>query len=132
MDDRTARLLDALDPVAVQLLLELLAGPRTEAELLVRESDLGQPTGNRRLHHLKESGLIEQEAGKARAPGRLWSIRHPAEIERVVTALLDLAGAIDERERRERERISRKVKRARAKRIGIRAVESRPRRHDPG
>ena len=125
MDDRTARLLESLDPVGASLLLELLSGPQREVDLLAVEKALGQPTGNRRLHRLKDAGLIHQEPGKPHAPGRSWSVLHPAETEALVSALVTLAEAIDTRERREREATKRKLKRARAERLGIREAGAR-------
>lgn len=124
MDDRTARLLGALDSVGVSLLLELLNGPRTEVHLLAAADEPGQPTGNRRLHRLREAGLVTQEAGNARAPGRLWSLAHPDETEALLTALFAVSEAIDARDRARREAAARKLKRARAKRLGIRGISN--------
>jgi hypothetical protein len=122
MDDRTARMLGALDPVGVSLLLELLPGPRTEVELLAAADEPGQSTGNRRLHRLRQAGLVAQEAGDARAPGRLWSVAHPAETETLLCAVLALSEAIDAKDRTRRAQAARKLRRARAKRLGIRSV----------
>lgn len=122
MDDRTARLLGALDSVGVSLLLELLNAPQTEVALLAAADEPGQPTGNRRLHRLREAGMVTQEAGNSRAPGRLWSVAHPAETEALLAALFAVSEAIDASDRARREVAARKLRRARAKRLGIRGV----------
>lgn len=126
MDVRTANLLETLGPVPVALLLELLSGPVTEAELIARLDDRSQPTANRHLHDLRRAGVVAQEAGKPRAPGRLWTVVHPAETEAVLNAVLDLASAIDARSAQRRAEARRKLKRARASRLGITAVDGDP------
>jgi len=124
MDDRTARLLEALDPVGVSLLLELLGKPAAEHELL-EAAEASQSTANRRLDRLRRARLIAQEAGKRRAPGRLWAVVHPEEIEALLTALFALADAIEALDQSRREEAKRKLKRARAERLGIRPVDNR-------
>lgn len=124
MDDRTARLLDALEAVGVDLLVELLPRPSTEHELLTTAEDADQTTVNRRLHRLRKTGVVAQETGKARAPGRLWTVVHPAETEALLEALFALARAIDERDRERRDEAEHKLKLAKAGRLGIRAVDS--------
>ena len=113
-------MLGTLDSVGVSLLLELLEQPRTEVELLADAEEPAQPTGNRRLHRLKEAGLVSQEPGRARAPGRSWSLTHPAETEALLDALFALSDAIEGEDRARREQARRKVRRARARRLGIR------------
>jgi hypothetical protein len=97
--DRTAPLLHSLDAIGVALLLELLAGPATEAELIAANTGADQSTTNRRLHSLKRARLVTQEAGKDRAPGRRWTVVHPAETEALLDALLTLSEEIDARNR---------------------------------
>jgi hypothetical protein len=122
MDDRTAKTLDSLDPLSVDLLVELLDEAMTEAELIEAVEEASQPSANRRLARLRDSRLISQETGKARAPGRLWIVVHPAETAALLTALFDLADAIDAKDRQRRANARRKLKRARAKRLEIRRV----------
>lgn len=125
MDDRTTRLLEALDPVGFSLLLELLGQASTENNLIERVPGASQSTTNRRLERLRRARLIEQEPGKRRAPGRLWTVVHPDETEALLTALFALADAIDARDRIRREQTKRKLKRTRSQRLGIRRVDNR-------
>lgn len=120
MDARTANLLDALDPVAVAILVELIAGPATEAELLRALDESSQPTANRKLDRLRRAGMLAQEAGKPHAPSRLWTVVHSAETEALLSALFDLSDSIDTRAKSRREAARRKLKRVRAARLGIR------------
>lgn len=123
MDLRTANLLETLGPVPGALLLELLSGPATETELIARLDDPSQPTANRHLHDLRRAGVVAQEAGKPRAPGRLWTLVHPVETEAVLNAVLNLAEAIDARSAQRRAEARMKLKRARASRLGITGVD---------
>ena len=79
MDARTANLLEALDPIAVELLTTLLAGPATETDLVKSISGATQPTIHRRLTRLAKAGLVAHEPGMAPGPGRLWSLLHTQE-----------------------------------------------------
>jgi hypothetical protein len=126
VDLRTANLLDTLGAAPFALLLELLAGPATEAELIARLDDRSQPTANRHLHDLRRAGVVAHESGKPRAPGRLWTVVHPSETEAVLNAVLDLGSAIDARAAARRAEARTKLKRARAARLGITAVDSEP------
>lgn len=125
MDDRTARLLEALDPLGVSLLLELLGKPATENELVSAVEAASQPTANRRLERLQRARLIARERGKRRAPGRLWTIVHPEETEVLLTAFFSLSDAIDARDRVRRDQARQKLRRARAARLGIGPVENK-------
>lgn len=118
-------MLGALDPVGASLLLELLASPRTEVDLLAAAGEPAQPTGNRHLHRLKAAGLVAQEDGKARAPGRAWSVVHLPETEALLNALLALSDAIEAADSARREQARRKLRRARAGRLGIREARRR-------
>jgi DNA-binding transcriptional ArsR family regulator len=126
VDLRTANLLDSLGAVPAALLLELLAGPATEAELVARLDAASQPTTNRHLHELRRAGVVAQEGGKRRAPGRLWTLVHPSETEAVLKAILDLAEAIDAWSAERRRAARKQLATARAARLGIR--EAHPRR----
>lgn len=126
MDLRTGNLLDSLGAVPTALLLELLSGPATEAELVSRLEDASQPTANRHLHELRRAGVVAQEAGKRRAPGRLWTLVHPSETEAVLNTILDLAEAIDALSAERRREARKQLATARAARLGIR--EAGPRR----
>lgn len=125
MDDRTAHLLDALDPVGASLLLELLAKEATEHGLIGALEAASQPTTNRRLERLRRARLIAQEPGKRRAPGRLWTVVHPEETEALLNALLELSEAIDARDRQRRREARRRLKRIRAERLSLRRLEDR-------
>jgi DNA-binding transcriptional ArsR family regulator len=120
VDARTATLLEALDPVAVAILVELVAGPATEAELVRALDEGSQPTAHRKLNRLRRAGMLAQEAGKPHAPNRLWTVLHPAETEALLEALFELSEAIDRRAKSRRDAARRKLKRARAARLGIR------------
>jgi len=122
MDDRTASLLDALDPVGVALLAELLAGPAAERDLIDAVEGASQPTANRRLERLRRARLLAQEPGRRRAPGRLWTVVHPEETDSLLRALFALSDTIDAHDRARRKEAVRKLERARAGRLGIRPV----------
>lgn len=122
MDDRTARVLNALDPVSVTFLLQLLEQTATEVELVTLYEAASQPTGNRRLHRLKQAGLVAQDPGRHQAPGRSWTVAHPDETNALLMALFGLSDAIDARDRALREAVRQKLKRARAARLGIHRV----------
>ncbi len=124
MDDRTAQILDALNPLGVQLLVELLARPATEAELRSTLDEPSQSTANRRLERMSRARIVAQEPGKSRAPGRLWTVVHPSETDVLLAALFDLSAAIESRDRRRRDEASRKLKQARAERLGLRGLRS--------
>lgn len=124
MDARTASLLDALRPPGAAFLVMLLDGSATEAALLSAVTRTTQATANRRLRKLEEVGLVEREQGKAKAPGRRWTLRHPAEVEELLKAAVGLSAAVAERERLEREQLKRRLKRSRAKRQGLRDVSN--------
>lgn len=118
-------LLDTLGPVPAALLFELLSGPATEAELLARLDGASQATANRHLHDLRQAGIVAQEVGKPRAPGRLWSLVHPPETEALLNAILDLADAIDARNAQRRAKARKQLEKARATRIGLAPVDER-------
>jgi DNA-binding HxlR family transcriptional regulator len=99
--------------------MELLAGSATEADLLGSVKRTTQATGNRRLKTLEDVGLIARDAGKAKAPGRRWTIQHPDEVDALLKAALVLAGVANEAQEAERRLAERKLKRARAARLGI-------------
>lgn len=124
MDDRTARILNALDPVSLTFLLRLLERPLTEADLVASCDDATQPTTNRRLHRLRDAGLVKQESGKRRAPGRQWTALHVDETHALLTSLFGLSDAVEARGRAQRAAAKRKLKRARAARLGIRRVRN--------
>lgn len=84
-----------------------------------------QPTGNRRLARMERAGLIRREGDGWRAPGRRWSLAHPAETDALIAAAADLADAVAAQERREREALRQRQRRARARRLGIREAGGR-------
>jgi DNA-binding HxlR family transcriptional regulator len=115
----------AIDPLSVALLVRLLAGPATEVEVVEALPGVGQPTCNRRLHRLRGAGLVEQEPGHARAPHRQWRILHPAEVESLLTAILDLSDAVENRNRQIRGELRSRLLRDRAERLGIRSIDAK-------
>lgn len=117
-------MLDALDPVAVEILVELLGEPLTEAELTKAISAPSQPTAHRRLHRLARAGVIANEPGNPHAPNRLWTVLHPEETDALVTALLGLSAAIDARASMRRREAQRQLKLARATRLGMRKARA--------
>jgi DNA-binding HxlR family transcriptional regulator len=123
MDGRMAQLLQALDATSADVLLELIAGPARESELIAALSHVDQSTVNRRLHTLREAGLVSQEAGKHRAPGRAWKLAHTAETEQLLDALVSLRGAVAARDQEERADIRTRLRQARARRLGVREVK---------
>lgn len=122
MDTRTGQLLRALDATAAATLLEMLKRPATEAELRLIAEEPSQSTMNRRLTRMREAGLIHREPGKAKAPGRLWTVVHPDETADLLDSLLSLAGAVEARDKKRREQARRELKRARASRAGLRVL----------
>lgn len=127
MDLRTETLLGALDPIGAELLQLLLVGPLTESEILDSLDPLDQSTCNRRLHRLRAVGLVQREPGRTHAPGRRWAIRHPSEVEALLTALLELAEVTESEDRSSREKTRKQLARGRAQRLGIHSVgKSRP------
>jgi len=90
MDDRTARILGALDPESIDLLLLLLGGDATTQELTAAVS-YSQSTVHRRLEGLVDAGLIWRRSGTKHSPNRPWQVAHPAETDAVIQGLLDLA-----------------------------------------
>lgn len=119
MDDRTTRLLDALDPMGVEVLLELLAGAATEAGLVEAIEDATQPTINRRLGRLADAGLVSHEAGKPHTPGLQWSVNHPQETDTLLQRMLDLVDTVDSASREQREAAKQRLTRARTRRLGL-------------
>ncbi|HWK26177.1 MAG TPA: helix-turn-helix domain-containing protein [Solirubrobacter sp.] len=122
MDDRTTRILEALDAVGVALLVQLIGQPATEAELVDALADASQSTVNRRLSRLRDAGLVSQDPGNLKAPGRAWKIVHPTETDTLISALLLLSDAVEAKDRSRRELAKRSLSKARATRLGIRVV----------
>lgn len=104
--------------------MELLATTATEHELITSMDTASQPTANRRLARLAETRLIQREPGKRRAPGRLWTVVHPVETDALIEALLTLSETIEARDRARRTEARRKLRLARADRLGIRDVDA--------
>jgi DNA-binding HxlR family transcriptional regulator len=125
MDLRTANLLDALDPLSVELLIVMLTGSATETDLVKSVAGATQPTVHRRLTRLAKAGLVEHEQGTPRAPGRPWSLVHVQETEQLVEALLALSDVAEDRDRAERDETRRDLKRARAGRLGLKEASRR-------
>ena len=123
MDARTTSLLDALAHPGAALLLALADGDATEARLLAGLTGTSQPTVNRRLTDLERLGLIERGEGRPKAPGRAWRLVEPAATEALLQSALDLADILAASEQRRRQAAKRRLKRARAARLGMRKVE---------
>jgi len=101
MDSRTTQLLKALDGDAFDLLVEILARPGTEKELVERAGTLLQPTVHKKLDRLAQAGLIRKDKG-AGGRGQPWEMVAPEATETCVRALLDLADALETADREAR------------------------------
>ena len=102
MDQPTISLLDALKHPGAVFLEQLVRGPATEDELLGFAHDVDQSTGNRKLKALRGLGLVEQDPGKAKAPGRRWRATLPDQTKPMLVAALNLSDAVAERDRQTR------------------------------
>jgi transcription initiation factor IIE alpha subunit len=122
MDNQTKRIVEALDSGGVEVLLVLLAGAATEATIVGAITGAKQPTVHRRLVRLADAGLVAHEAGTPHTPGLLWRVRHQQELDAVLQRFFDLANAVAEAERAEREVAERQLRQARAARLGIHDV----------
>jgi hypothetical protein len=118
MDTRTAQLLRALDPLAADLLLDLLVRPAAEKELIQSFEGIPQPTAHIKLRRLKETGLIQQQPNVL-GRGQPWSVAHPTETTDLLDALFTLADAVESSDRRLRKGARRKLIRARASERGL-------------
>jgi DNA-binding MarR family transcriptional regulator len=116
VDARTAQILGTLKHPGAVFLSRLLEGPATEAELLEEATDVNQATANRRLDRLADLGVIQREPGQPKAPGRRWSLVFAEESDNLVSAAVTLSEAIARREQEERDRLRRRLRRARAHR----------------
>jgi DNA-binding HxlR family transcriptional regulator len=116
VDPRTARLFGALKRPGAALLLRLLEGPATEAELIEADPAATQPTANRRLAQLEELGVIERDPGEPHAPGRSWRLTFAEEVDALVTTANDLSESLARREEALREETRRRLRRSRAHR----------------
>lgn len=101
MDIRTSQVLAALDPLAVDLLLNLLSSPASEMGLIEATPGATQPTVHRKLRRLAEAGIISQ-AEDASGRGQPWRISTPTELKVLLQALFDLVDALDDQNRKER------------------------------
>ena len=122
MDSQTRRIVEALDSGCVEMLLVLLGGAATEAAIVEEITDAKQPTVHRRLVRLADAGLVVHEAGTPHTPGLLWSVRHQQEVDAVLQRFFDLANAVAEAERAEREDAERRLRQTRAARLGFHDV----------
>jgi hypothetical protein len=95
-------LMDVLKHPGAVFLEQLARGPATEDELLGFAHDVDQSTGNRKLKALRGLGLVEQDPGKAKAPGRRWRATLPEQTKPVLLAAFNLSDAVAERDRQDR------------------------------
>ncbi len=105
------------------MLLALADGEATEGQLLSGLAGTSQPTVNRRLGDLERLGVIEREAGRPKAPGRAWRLVEPVATEAILQSALDLSDILAVSEQRRRQAAKRRLKRARAARLGMRKVD---------
>lgn len=91
----------ALDPIAVDLLLNLLPTPLTEMDLIETTAGVTQPTGHRRVRQLADAGIVSQHVD-ATGRGQPWAISTPSELEALLNALFDLVDALENKDRQER------------------------------
>jgi DNA-binding HxlR family transcriptional regulator len=131
VDLRTAQIVGALDGTAASILLELLEQPSTEADLIAKIGEPSQPTMNRRLERLEHVGLVQHEPGKPKAPGRLWSVVHVDETTKLLDAMLLLSDVVEATDAARRRAAARRLKRARASRLGLKLVKDDGRRRKP-
>lgn len=103
MDTRTSQLLSALDPLSADLLINLLPSARSEKELLRTIEGTPQPTGHRKLRSLAKAGMVRQDP-TAQGRGQPWFVSAPQETGRLLNALFDLADALENTDRQERQR----------------------------
>jgi DNA-binding HxlR family transcriptional regulator len=115
--------MDALSHPGAAMLLVLAENEATEAELLVDLDATSQATANRRLTELERLGVIARDQGKRKAPGRRWRLSAPEPTETLLQAALHLADVLAESERRNRAAAQRRLRLARAKRLGIRKAD---------
>jgi DNA-binding IclR family transcriptional regulator len=125
MDDRTTRILGALDGGGVDLLLALLGRAATEQEL-AGVVPFSRSTVHRRLEALADAGLIARAGGIKHSPNRPWEITHTAETDTLIQSLLDLADRAESASAAARQDSRALLNRSRASRSGLRAVP------DPG
>jgi predicted transcriptional regulator len=102
MDTRTSQLLDALDPLAADLLLALLERPRSEKELVLAVG-ASQPTVHRRLNGLAHVGVIDQSTTEGQR-GQPWRVAAVDETKRVIAAMFDLTDTLEASDRQVRAR----------------------------
>lgn len=103
MDVRTSQLLRALDPLAVDVLLCLHRKELSEKALVEGMGGPHQPTVHKKLKRLADAGLVRQP-GDAAGRGAAWVVAAPDETADLLAALLALANALDDADRRQRER----------------------------
>lgn len=121
MDDRTARILRALNPEGVDLLLLLLDAPATEQQL-TDNLPCSLSTVHRRLSALADAGLVEHQEGVKYGPHRPWRVLHAAETDSLIRSLLDLADRAESASTSARNESRATLGRARAARSGLRSV----------
>jgi hypothetical protein len=92
LDGRTRAIFAALAYPGADLLAALFRlDAATERELIVAIGAV-QATVNRRLHELEELSVVERrDPGRAHAPNRRWSLRHPETVRRTLLAASELA-----------------------------------------
>jgi DNA-binding HxlR family transcriptional regulator len=122
MDVRTSQLLTTLDPLATDLLLNLLPEALTEKELLRAVGDVPQPTMHRRLKSLAKAGMIRQSVGPDPARSLPWSVVAPHETVDLLDALFALADALDSADRHERSRARESMASVRQNKASLRLV----------
>lgn len=91
MDEETASLIDVLRHPGAALLLGLLGGDATEAELRLCAPNHSQSAVNRKLHQLAEKRLIHREPGPQHKKELLWSPVFPEDTDHLLNAATHLA-----------------------------------------
>lgn len=109
MDIRTSQVLTAIDPLAVDLLLNLLPNPVSEMELIEATEGATQPTGHRKLRRLADAGIVFQPEG-AKGRGRPWAISAPLETAALLEALFSLADTLESSDRGRRDTAREKLR----------------------
>jgi DNA-binding MarR family transcriptional regulator len=124
MDTRTAQILRALDPLTVDLLLELVQRPSAEKALVQAVEHGTQPTIHNKLRRLGEIGLIKRRSD-ASTRGRPWTVTQPEKTLDLLNALLALADAVEAADRTERAQIREKLARPQQDGPALRLVRGR-------
>lgn len=120
MDIRTSQVIAAIDPLAVDLLLNLLPGPLSEMALIESTSGATQPTGHRKMRRLGEAGIVRQDT---EGRGKPWRVSAPQETAVLLQALFDLVDGLEDLDSRERQDSRDRLQKGRRGRLRLAAED---------